>query len=66
MERNRELMMVPGSSSLVRERALTTGPSAERWYCEHSGVRRRADLAGSGLRHRHICKCQITVANMVF
>ena len=30
--------MVPGSWSLVRERALTTGLCSERWHCEHSGV----------------------------
>jgi len=43
MDRNREL--VPDYWSLERERALTTGLSAQGWCSEHSGVCRRTELA---------------------
>ena len=43
-DRNKEL--VPDNWSLVRERALTTVLCSEGWYSEHSGVCRRAELAG--------------------
>ena len=45
---NREL--VPDNRSLVRERALTTGLCSERWYSEHSGVCRRAELPGRSVK----------------
>ena len=32
-DRNREL--VPDNRSLIRERALTTGPCSEGWHSEH-------------------------------
>ena len=47
-DRNWEL--VPDNWSLVRERALTTGLSTERWYSEHSGVCRRVELPGRGVK----------------
>ena len=47
-DRNREL--VPDNWSLVRERALTTGLCSERWYSEHSGVCRRAELLGRSVK----------------
>ena len=46
--RNREL--VPDNWSLVRDRALTTGLCSEGWYSEHSGVCRRAELAGRSVK----------------
>ena len=36
----------PASSSLVKERALTTALSVEGRYSEHSSVSRRAELLG--------------------
>ena len=42
--RNRE--SVEDNWSLLRERVLTTGLCSEGWYFEHSGVCRRAELAG--------------------
>ena len=47
-DRSREL--VPDNWSLVRERALTTGLCSEGWYSEHSGVCRRAELPGGGVK----------------
>ena len=47
-DRNREL--VPNNWSLVRERALTKGLCSERWYFEHSGVCRRAELPGGSVK----------------
>ena len=47
-DRNREL--VPDIWSLAKERALTTGLCSERWYPEHSGVCRKAELAGRSVR----------------
>ena len=47
-DRNWEL--VPDSWSLVRQRALTTGLYSEGRHSEHSGVRRRAELPGRGVK----------------
>ena len=47
-DRNWEL--VPGSWSLVRERALTPGLTVEGWYSECSGVCRRAKLLGRSVK----------------
>ena len=47
-DRNRELL--PDSWNLVKERALTTGLCVEGWYCEHSGVCRRAELLGRSVK----------------
>ena len=54
MDRNREL--VPDSWILVRERALNTGLSAEGWCSEHSGVCRRAELAGRRAKVKKVGK----------
>ena len=43
-DESREL--VPGSWSLVRERALTTRLCEKGWYSERSGVCRRTELLG--------------------
>ena len=51
-DRNREL--VPGSWSLVRERALPTGLTVEGWYSEHSGVCRRAKLLGRSVKVKKV------------
>ena len=51
-DRNREL--VPGSWSLVRERALPTGLTVEGWYSEHSGVCRRAELLGRSVKVKKV------------
>ena len=50
--RNREL--VPGSWSLVRERAQTTGPNAGGWYSKHLGVCRRAELPGRSVKGKAV------------
>ena len=47
-DRNREL--VPDNSSLVRERALTTGLCSEGWCSEYSGICRRAELPGMSVK----------------
>ena len=47
-DRNREL--VPDNWSLVREKVLTTGLCSEAWYSKHSGVSRRAELAGRSVK----------------
>ena len=47
-DKNREL--IPDNWSLVRERVLTTGLCSERWYSEHSGVCRRAELPGRSVK----------------
>ena len=51
-DRNREL--VPGSWSLVRERALTTGLTVEGWYSEHSCVCRRTELLGRSVKVKKV------------
>ena len=53
-DRNREL--VPDNWSLVRERVLTTGLRSERWYSEHSGVCRRAELPGRSVKVKEVLK----------
>ena len=54
MDRNREL--VPGNWSLVKERALTTGPSAEGQYselgCLQKSAAARKEGKDEGLRGR--------------
>ena len=47
-DRNRKL--VPDNWSLLRERVLTTRLCSERWYSEHSGVCRRAELLGRSVK----------------
>ena len=54
MDRDREL--VPGSWSLVSERALTTGLSVEEEYPEQSAVCRRAELLGRSVKVRKVWK----------
>ena len=53
-DRNREL--VPNNWGLVRERALTIGLCSEGWYSEHSGVCRRAELAGRSVTVKKFSK----------
>ena len=54
MDRDREL--VPGSWSLVSERALATGLSAEEEHPEQSAACRRAELLGRSVKVRKVWK----------
>ena len=48
LDRNWEL--VPGSRSLIRERALTTEQGTEGWCSEYSSVLRRGGLPGRSMK----------------
>ena len=39
---------------VAREIALTTGPSVDGWYFEHSGVGGRAELAGRSVKMKKV------------
>ena len=51
-ERNRAL--VACCWSLVRERAVTTGLSAEGWHSEYSGVCRRTEMPGRSVKVKKV------------
>ena len=52
MDRSREL--VPGSSSLVRERVLTTEFYVEEWYHDYLSVCRRTELTRRGVKVKKV------------